>query len=246
MDKGLKRTLTGIYIVAGVIFFILFYVWLSGKLALRATYDIKVYLPDITWLRIGDPVIIYGIEKGKVKSFRIEGDKVLVILAIDKEIRLPEDSRISIRLVNYLGSDRYIKIVPGKSDRFSNVFYGFDETLIFETMTAKLDSITSVFDNLTIPDLNKLGDRLIRSMEQSAREIPQTLKGTSERINLLISKMDILIDSLNSITEQQGTVGKLLKSDELYQEILATNRSLKELIEDIKANPKKYLEIKIF
>ncbi len=246
MDKEVKKTVAGIYIVGGIILFILFYIWLSGKMGLRATYDIKVYFQDITWLRCGDPVIIYGIEKGKVKSYHIEGDKVLVTLAIDRDVRLPEDSRIAIRLVNYLGSDRYIKIVPGKGDKIPEVYYGTDETLLFEAIAAKLDSIARVFANLSLPDFNRLGINIIQLLDENLRKLSALIKEPSERVNGLITRMDILIDSLSALTQQDGTVNKLIKSDELYEEILSTNRALRELLADIKANPERYIKIKVF
>ncbi|MEO0189936.1 MAG: MlaD family protein [candidate division WOR-3 bacterium] len=246
MDKDIKKTMAGVYIVGGIVLFILFYIWLSGKIGLRATYDIKVYFSDITWLRRGDPVIIYGIEKGKVKSYHIEGDRVLVTLAIDKDVRLPEDSKIAIRLVNYLGSDRYIKIIPGKGDKIPEVYYGTDETLLFEAIAAKLDSITAVFDNLSLPDFNKLSFDIVHLLDENLRRLSESLKEPSEKVNELITRMDILFDSLTALTEKEGTVNKLIKSDELYQEILATNKALRELLEDIKANPERYIKIKVF
>jgi len=48
------------------------------------------------------------------------------------------------------------------------------------------------------------------------------------------------------LVKGDGSVGKLLKSDELYEEIRATNQALKALIQDINENPKKYLQIKVF
>jgi len=246
MDKEIRKTMVGIYIIGGIILFILFYIWLSGKMSLRATYDIKVYFPDVTWLRTGDPVIIYGIEKGRVKSFHIEGDKVLVILAIDRDMRIPEDSKISIRLVNYLGSDRYIKIVPGKSDKTSKFYYGVDETMLFEAIAGKLDSLASIFDNLSLPDFNEMGVNLIHLLDENLNKLFRMLKEPNEKVSSLITKVDILVDSISALTEKEGTVGKLLKSDELYKELLATNKSLRELLEDIKTNPEKYIKIKVF
>lgn len=246
MNSGLRKTLVGIYIIGGFILSILFYIYLSGKLGFRATYDIKVYLPDVTWLKPGDPVMIYGIEKGKVKSFRIEGDKVLVTLAIDRDIKIPEDSRISTKLVNYLSSDRYIKIIPGKSDKVAEVYYGYDETQLFEAFAAKLDSLAGFLEDITLPDFAKLGDSLLNSLSRRLKEVTTMFEEPSARVNLLISKIDNLVDTLSSLTEEEGTVKKLIKSDELYKEVMKTNESLRALIEDIKANPERYLKIKVF
>ncbi len=246
MDKQIKKTLVGIYILGGIILLIIFYVLLSGKLSLRTTQEIKVYFDDVTWLRPGDPVIIYGIQKGKVKSLHLEGDKVLVMLALERDVKLYDDTKISIRLVNYLGSDRYIKVVPGTTGIVPEIYYGYNASLDLELVAAKLDSLSSVFENFKLPDLGNLGDRFSRSLETSLKELVEIVKEPRDQLGLVALKLSILIDSLNSLVEKQGTIARLIESDELYEEIRETNQELKALIEDIKANPKKYLQIKVF
>jgi formylmethanofuran dehydrogenase subunit A len=56
----------------------------------------------------------------------------------------------------------------------------------------------------------------------------------------------IKLDTLGEFLKQEGTVKKLMTSEELYQEVRDTNQKLKELLEDIKTNPKKYFTIKVF
>jgi len=246
MDSQIKKTMVGIYILGGVILFIVFYILLSGKISLHATREIKVYFDDVTGLRTGDPVIVYGIEKGKVKSLHLEGDKVLVVLAIDRNMKLLDDSKISIRLVNYLGSDRYIKILPGKDGVVPEFYYGYNASFDLELVAAKLDSLSSIFEGFKLPDLGNLGDKFSRSLETNLKELVSMIKEPKDQLGLLVLKIDVLVDSLNSMIQKPGTVSRLVESDELYQEIRETNQALKALIEDIKANPKKYLEIKVF
>lgn len=246
MDSQIKKTLVGIFIFSGVILFIIFYILLSGKISLQPAREIKVYFDDVTGLRRGDPVIIYGLEKGKVKSLHLEEDKVLVVLAIDPGMQLFDDSKITIRLVNYLGSDRYIKILPGKSGVIPEFYSGYNASFDLDVVVAKLDSLSSIFEGLKLPDLNKFGDRFARSLEINLKELVAMIKEPRDQLGLLIAKIGILTDSLNSIIKKPGTVSKLVESDELYEEIKETNQALKALIEDIKENPKKYLQIKVF
>ncbi|MEO0156314.1 MAG: MlaD family protein [candidate division WOR-3 bacterium] len=246
MDNKIKRTLVGVYITLGVILFIIFYILLSGKFSLHHTKEIKVYFDDVTWLRTGDPVIIYGIEKGKVKSMSLQGDKVLVVLALEPEVVLYDDSKISIRLVSYLGSDRYIKIVPGKSGVIPEYYYGYNASFDIELVATKLDSLSNLFNNLKLPDLGNIGDRFTNMLDKNIKELKEMIKEPKDQLGLIALKLGVLLDSLNALLQKQGTVAKLVESDELYEEIRETNQALKSLIEDIKANPKKYLEIKVF
>ncbi|MEO0106341.1 MAG: MlaD family protein [candidate division WOR-3 bacterium] len=246
METNIKRTLVGVYITIGVILFFVFYILLSGKISLHHTREIKVYFDDVTWLRVGDPIMIYGIEKGRVKSIHLKGDKVLTVLALDPDIILYDDSKISIRLVSYLGSDRYIKIVPGKSGIIPEYYYGYNASFDIELVATKLDSLSNLFSNLKLPDLGNIGDRFTGILDKNLKDLKEMIKEPKDQLGLITLKVGLLLDSLNALLQKQGTVAKLVESDELYEEIRETNQALKSLIDDIKANPKKYLEIKVF
>ncbi len=58
------------------------------------------------------------------------------------------------------------------------------------------------------------------------------------------------VASLNTILGRlergEGTLGRLSTDDSLYEELEATVRTMRELMEDIKANPGRYLKIEVF
>ncbi len=242
MKNRFRDFLVGIFVIAGVVIFVILYIWLTGRISMRNTYDVKVYFDDVSGLKIGDPVLVFGLEKGKVKSFKIENDKVLVILGVDRKILLPEDSRIVIRSVSYMGADRYIKITMGKSNKDAKVFYGVNETLDLEALVLQFDSLARVFKSFKPPDLDKTINRLFSEVNRNIKILSESMKTPTEKIDNLLARLD----SVTALLKGEGTVAKLLKSDELYNDIKKTNTALQDLIEDIKANPKKYIQIKVF
>jgi len=242
MTRGLREWLVGVFVIVGVIMFIALYTWLSGRISLSNTYDAKVYFEDVEGLKVGDPVLVYGIEKGKVKAMQIDGDQVLVILAMHRDVVFPEDTRIAVRAVSYIGADKYIKITPGKSDKIPEVYYGGSGSLELEVLASKLDSLITTFGKIEIPDLNQAVNRLSDDISKSMQRLSDMVKRPVDRIEIMVTRLD----SLSMLVKGDGSVGKLLKSDELYEEIRATNQALRELIQDINENPKKYLQIKVF
>jgi phospholipid/cholesterol/gamma-HCH transport system substrate-binding protein len=242
MTRGLRQALVGIFVIFGIIVFIVLYTWLSGKISLSNTYNLRVYFADVEGLRIGDPVLVFGIEKGKVKSMSIDGDQVLVVLAMDKSIVLPEDSRISVRAVSYIGADKYVKVTPGKADKIPEVYYGMGGSLQLEDLASQLDSLITTFGKIEIPDLDQAVRNLSKDISKNLERLSTMIKRPVDRIEILVARLD----SLSMLVQGDGTVGKLLKSDELYEEVRETNRALKALVEDINANPKKYIQIKVF
>lgn len=77
------------------------------------------------------------------------------------------------------------------------------------------------------------------SPEKSAEDFKKTL-ATLEKITKRID------DISKDWESKDGTIPKLLKDDKMYKELVSAISDLKELIADIKKNPKKYMNIKIF
>jgi len=48
------------------------------------------------------------------------------------------------------------------------------------------------------------------------------------------------------IEKGDGTVGKLLKDDALYENLEGASRQLEELLQDLKLNPKRYVHFSLF
>jgi phospholipid/cholesterol/gamma-HCH transport system substrate-binding protein len=72
----------------------------------------------------------------------------------------------------------------------------------------------------------------------------------AENMNRLSSRLDSLRASMQSVASKvdrgQGSLGKLVNDDKLYTDLHSSVQSFKMLVEDIKANPKKYLKVEIF
>lgn len=240
MGKRFRDTLVGIFIVIGIVLFIVLYTWLTGRIGMRNTRDVRVYFRDVGGLRVGDPVLVYGIEKGKIKRLAIENESVLVVVAVSKEIPLDDDSEFTIRSVSYLGGDKYIKINPGKSGRPGMVFAGKAESFSIETIGAELSKAIQAIENFKMPDLSRVGDQLTVTLNKQIEDFTGVLAEPVGRLGRLASRLD----SVAGLMQGDGTVGRLLKSGELYDEIRETNRAVRELVDDLKANPQKYINLK--
>jgi len=62
------------------------------------------------------------------------------------------------------------------------------------------------------------------------------LRTTVERLNTAVAKID----------SKEGSVGRLLNDNQLYDNLANTTRSLNTLMDDIRVNPKRYVSISIF
>jgi phospholipid/cholesterol/gamma-HCH transport system substrate-binding protein len=64
----------------------------------------------------------------------------------------------------------------------------------------------------------------------------------SNQLKATIGKIDSVIDKVNS---GQGTIGQLLVNQQLYDNLNGATREMHLLMQDFRANPKKFLRIKL-
>lgn len=98
----------------------------------------------------------------------------------------------------------------------------------YNELNADLDQINTMLTNL---NQGKGTAGQLLTNDQIAKQLSATL-----------TKVDLTIDKVNS---GEGTIGQLLVNPQLYDEATGTTRELHELLKDFRANPKKFLSIKL-
>ncbi|ROH96248.1 MlaD family protein [Chryseobacterium daecheongense] len=72
----------------------------------------------------------------------------------------------------------------------------------------------------------------------------------TQKLNATIANLDATVGKLNQvivgIDNGQGSLGKLMKDEQLYNNLNSASNNLNSLIEDMKANPKRYINFSVF
>lgn len=273
------EAIVGFVVISAIALLIFGMLWLNRIEVGRSKYQVKVAFEDAGGLRPGDPVTVSGLEKGKVKSIALRGDKpgVVALLMLDSDVRLFKGTQFWLVDASMMG-DKRIAIYAGSGTEpmdLSSIPDGFRSPGLIET-TVKLGNLAQEAGELlerlkrdlaTPENVRSLG-QAVRNINQAtaqmsamATENRKALRETVNDINQLVTpnkeKLDSTIQALSraslamdsisrKINSGQGTAGQLVNDRELYDDLKKTSKELHALIADIKANPKKYLTVKVF
>jgi len=99
---------------------------------------------------------------------------------------------------------------------------------ISDNLRKNNDKITHIIDNLS-----DVSDSLAKA------RIPATIA----QVNKAVSDLDAILVKIN---KGEGSVGQLINNQQLYMEVEKAARDLNLLLEDIKANPGRYVKVSVF
>ncbi|MGH7383872.1 MAG: outer membrane lipid asymmetry maintenance protein MlaD [Candidatus Rokuibacteriota bacterium] len=95
--------------------------WLSvnlGRVDILGSrgYVVSADFPSVGGLKAGSSIEIAGVEIGRVDRILLEDYQARVVMVIQPDIKLSEDSIASIKTKGLIG-ERYVRISPGGSDK---------------------------------------------------------------------------------------------------------------------------------
>ena len=144
-----------------------------------------------------------------------------------------------------------------------SLFLGINNVVNYETQ----DNLKKSLENfsLSIKNINDLTNSIKEIISQNKTSINSSFNNinkTSENLiqitdSILLSQIKPMINNfevvgkklnitLEKIENNQGTLGKLINDEVLYNNLINSSKELESLIIDLKLNPKKYVHFSIF
>ena len=199
----------------------------------------------------------------------IGGKSIAIIPVYDQETFLASgdtlQSRIKPGLTDVVGSE--IAPLQKKLDTVlsdADTLIGALNTILDDQAQSGLNE---AFSNLstTVTNLNTISSDLSNILSSQGENINTTLENlaeTSDNLNQItdslsqanlkgvITKFESTATNLNlvlsSINRGEGSLGKLIKGDALYNNLEASTKEVELLIKDLKEHPKRYVHFSLF
>jgi len=117
-------------------------------------------------------------------------------------------------------------LVSNETEQVNRILKNVHE--ITEGVAAQSEQITSTINNIAA-----ITDTIVNA---DVKGVIVETKSTLEELNGVLSK----------VNEGQGTIGKLMHTDSLHNELVQTNQSIQNLLDDMQANPNKFVHFSLF
>ena len=183
---------------------------------------------------------------------RISGDvaKVAERVEIAFDDAAARELRESIRNFAQLSGDlaRTVNVQSKNLDKISaNVQTGLatinDAAARLSTFSSRVDSATSRGELQMIVNNSQTAAREMVTAAQQLRELTARLDRTETHLTQAVARADSIFAKANS---RSGTLGLMLNDPALYQQSDSLVRELRALVSDVKKNPKRYINMRMF
>jgi len=263
MSRKNANIKAGIFIVIVILGVFLGHIWLSNRAMHQKGRIIAAIFTDISGLKIGDPVKVYGVDKGKVVDIKVVEKEVDVKMWLEYSVKLYSDVSISIQDVAMISGTKCIILHPGESDTLydeSNPIIGNPNlglsTIEIGTIAQEADSLVNILklglSNTrgalkNVEDISDNLNNMIKENKKDIRALTKNLSKGTKDLGPTIAKLNKTSDKLDTIltiiNQKHGTLGKLIYEDSLYNNLNNATKALTDLLKDIKKNPKRYFKL---
>jgi phospholipid/cholesterol/gamma-HCH transport system substrate-binding protein len=250
--------------------------YLKGVDLFSPTHTYFATYKNLDGLTVSNAVKINGFNVGRVSEIRVlqeRGNLMLIGIEVDDKLQLT-DSTIAVLANDGLLGGKYIELKVrrgGRNIAHLDTSRVNDLLLEYKGLSTNVKQVMSNVEQLTANSNKVVVDNQakISQIMGNVQALSASLVETEKSLKPLIGKFNTLADSLNaaklattvsnanrSITEinkalvalnkAQGTAGKLIYNDSIYNNLNKVLADLDNVLLDFKANPRRYIGVSVF
>jgi len=242
------ETKVGLFILVGLMT-LATAIFLLGDFSLEKHYDIYVSFNDVAGLAEKSNIRLNGVEVGKVKKIYIDKDRVIVKLAVRKDVIIYKNSKFLIGSTSVIGS-KFLQIDQG--DPSSGIIKE-GEILYGENVISMDRAITNAISNLEnfLKGLNNKGDftKNLNDIVYNLRDITANLneiisvsqpkiESSINRVDSVMGKLDKILEKIDliasKIEKEDGPIGALISDKESKENLKQTINNIKDTSASLK------------
>lgn len=255
--SGAHEIRVGIFVLIGLVSFMVVLFLMTDPAALRGRYKISTVVDNALGIRRGDPVQMKGVNIGRVHQFALRDDSVEIVLEVDGQWRIPMDSHTRLTSAGLLGG-MTVEVVPGTAQEHVRegmmirgsggapplmeaagvlatdaeaVLSRINQALTEETVAGVEESVIELRDLLR--NLSQLTSSQSEQIDRLTSSLNQTAAGLSEAtpdLTSALARADSTMSSLNQASSRMSGAAESL--DDILGRMQRGEGSLGKLLQD--------------
>ena len=225
--KNSLETRLGIFVILAV-----FAAWavietLGGSDFFRPGYRISALFDTVQDLKVGNSVKMAGVEVGRVEKIALENEKVRVAMKLHGNAVVKTDSKATVRFTGLMGQN-FVFIDFGSLNApraVDGTVLATEEQPDLNAIMAKLDKAATGIENFGKSFTGDKIDNLIGPLTDFIKQNSGHLGGAISNIENISGQ----------IAKGEGTVGKLIYDQSLYDSALVTVTNLQNTVSSVRA-----------
>lgn len=216
--KESLETRIGVFVAFALVVILIILESVGGFAFFKQGYKLHAFFKNVQELKPGAEVRMAGVRVGNVSSIQLTNDQVLVTMNLNKELekngQVKTDSKATIKFAGLLGQN-FVSIdfgTPAGVPLANNQFIQTQEQADLSQLMNKLDDVATGVQNLTKSFSGE-------SIEKLVGPLTDFVKHNDAALTATIGNMKTVSDR---VARGEGTVGKLINDDALYNTALNT------------------------
>ena len=247
------ETKVGIFTILGLVV-LGFSLYILGGFSITRSYDVNVQFADVSGLPVKAAVKLAGVEVGKVKDIKIEGQKVIAVLGIYDGVELYKGAKFSVVMTGIIGT-KYIKIVQGDESlgliTAGSYVTGLDEKPMDEQIAETMKSVRELVESVN--NQGQFGSELneaMRDIRQLSANVNQLVMTMRPYVTQSMENLEQITDKLNAvmdaISNEEGVLGTLIKDQEMKDQVKQSVSELKTTMTEVKSFVGKMIRLRVY
>jgi phospholipid/cholesterol/gamma-HCH transport system substrate-binding protein len=258
MKKKNIESWVGVFVVIGIILLILMTLKIEKfQVGKKLGYPLTLYFDSAAGLEQNSQVRVAGVRVGDVEKVTLENGKAKVIFRLPPHIVLYKDAKAYLKSEGFLG-EKYIEITPGtpgnpKMEPNEVIEQGAPPTDVeqfLSNMSGVRDDLKEVIkpigDVIKAVDSKKI-EGMIDKLERFSGQLSGLADDTKKTFQKGTEALSRFEEIGDKVKKGEGTLGKLITDEAIYQEAKETIETAKEAVEIVKdtAESLKNVSVKI-
>jgi len=229
----------GIFFMLGLVALLGLSLFVSQVRIGQKQYFLVAHFAEGQGLEIGSDVTLRGVPIGVVHSIEFDpsgpADKrVRIVFAINSRYKLPADSVAAVRFQSLLGQN-FVYIRDGNSAEVlrPNQSIQTEEGADLQKVISQLSGLGESAKTL-VEEFRQKGGKALDQFSTLIEENRDNIRNTTKFFSEAAPKIEALAANLSEVTaglkEGEGTLGKLIKDDTAYNNVVQVSDDLKVIL----------------